>query len=167
MQAKKTRERVQDAIERHLGPVNSSTLRDLAERSGLSYTTLARYLLYDPPTIQLPRPSTFEKISRVLKLNPAWLRDGVGDEQLRIWPLVIHTKLDPQSNDPIAELRRAADALHDIPPHTRLRAARAAVAAAVEQIVQSFGPVPAHLYESLLQLDAMHRHHSSTEAKEA
>lgn len=154
------RTRLARVLEEHseYGEVTTETVRALAEKASLSYSTLARYLLYEPPNrTESLRRSSVVAVARALDLNPNWLRDGQGSRQLGLWPVAVSDVEPDDDVEPLAELRRSLLCLEDLPKELQLRASRAALSAILETVVENDGELRGELYEALVKVDAAHR----------
>lgn len=155
-----TRARLQALLEEssRYGGVSTQSVRKLATDADLSYTTLARYLLYDPPErTETLRRSSLTSIAHALDVNPNWLRDGQGSRQLALWPVAVRDVEPDDEVDPLSELRRAIDSLADLSADVRLAASRAGINAILRTVVERGAEPKDDVYEALLRVDASHR----------
>lgn len=158
------RERLTTAISAGLGSIEPSTLRRLAKRARVSYTTLARFVRYDAGKSRSGRPrqvsgklrrATLEALAVQLEVTADWLETGAGSRQLGLWPILVANEAETKPADPIVELRSVAEQLDHLPEDVRVKAARAAVAAILEVTVDCNCSVGAPAYRSLIRLDAL------------
>jgi hypothetical protein len=151
------RERVLDLVNERYGEVTAKTVTMLAVDARLSYTTLARYLLYpqDRATQKLRR-STLRSIAFALDVRPDWLDSGVGTQQLAFWPALLPTDTE-DAGDPIEHVTAVVQMLDSLKSETRLRACRAAVAAMLTSVSGAGEVLPPEAYRRLMHLDALHR----------
>jgi transcriptional regulator with XRE-family HTH domain len=61
---------------RELREARVLTLRELADESGVHYTSIARI---ETETATKPHPSTIRKLAKALRVSPEYLKTGVGD----------------------------------------------------------------------------------------
>ena len=124
----------------------------------MSYTTLARLVVYKSgKRTTTCRSSTLNALAQALDVNPAWLRDGQGTQQLGFWPILTPVKAEGSAEEPLECLGVVIEFLRQLPNELLTRACRAAVAAAIETVVANGGVAPPDAYRSLMRLDAMHR----------
>jgi hypothetical protein len=151
------RNRLRRMIHDEYGDVTTEALRDLAGRTGLSYTTLARFLTYEGKgSTRSLRNGTIAALSRVLDVRTDWLRDGQGSRQLGFWP-----RLDPADADALAvetgdldDLHRVIGLLAELPPGSiRTRVCRAAVGACIDAAAREGVPLSEEVYGALVRLD--------------
>jgi hypothetical protein len=158
LQREGTRRRLATLIRERFGDVNPASLAELAAKARVHYTSLARYLLYPASkrTTAL-RQQTLSAVAMALDTNPVWLRDGQGAQQLGVWPLLTPSAGDCSAADPEEQIEVALTHLRALKPQLRVRAYRAAIAAAIE-VVTAEGENPGdETYRCLIRLDALRR----------
>lgn len=128
----------------------------LAKKSGITYTTLARLLLdsYAKRT-SAPRHATVDRLARALRANTAWIETGQGVEQRSFWPAAVPEDEETQKADPISTVCALLTALRELPDPLRNRAYRSALASAIDTLSQQGHRPSEEAYECLMQLDAL------------
>lgn len=159
------RDRLVQCITDKYKSCDSAAVRQLADSAHVSYTTVARFVIYEPmpkgraKTRQVTsylRQSTIEALAVKLEVSATWLRDGQEPKQLGLWPILVAGTAETKPADAAAELRLVFELLRDLPDHVCIKAARAAVAAILEATVRNGCTIGPEAYRSLMRLDALH-----------
>jgi len=144
---------------------DSAAVRLLADSAHVSYTTVARFVLYEPvpkgraKTRQVSshlRQSTIEALAVKLEVSATWLRDGQEPKQLGLWPILVGATAETKPADAAEELRLVLGLLRELPAHVCIKAARAAVAGILDTTVRNGYTIGPEAYRSLMRLDALH-----------
>lgn len=151
------RRRLAEEIENAFGELGTTSVRLLAERAQVRYTTLARFLLYRglKQTEHLQQ-RTVVSVCQALNLSPVWLLDGEGAKQLGLWPVLV-TRVDESHKPDIVDgLRRVLDFASQIPDElTRARVCRAIAAGCIDVSVNEGIAVPVDVYDILVATDTI------------
>jgi hypothetical protein len=149
------RERLMAEItSKHVDISRKDAVKAVARSAGIEYSTLARYLLYDPPRTYKLRNRTVDSLALVLDVNPAWLHDGQSPKQLSLWPILVAAEPETSPSDPIEQLERVIVDLRQASPDICLLACRAAISAILDVAVTRGTAFSADSYRSLMRLDA-------------
>ena len=98
------RERLVGLVSTRYGACNREQVATLSKLAGVSYTTLARFVLYDgAKQTQRLRRNTVDRLAIALHVAPSWLADGQGTQQLGFWPILTPTPIEME----IREIGRA------------------------------------------------------------
>jgi hypothetical protein len=158
LQREATRRRLGDLIRERHGELKPSTVGIVAARARVHYTSLARYLLYPTATrTGALRRRTFEAVAMALDTNPQWLRDGQGSQQLGVWPILTPAPAECVAANPDEQIVLVLQQIQALRPPLRLRAYRAAIAAAIEVVTSEGESLGAEAYRCLMRLDALRR----------
>lgn len=155
------RRRLAELIKHAHGEVSTKTVRAVAQKARVSYTTVARFILEkgDKRTNAL-RASTITSLAIALDAEAGWLRDGQGQRQLSCWPLLLRDFAESEIPDPheeVISLLQQLQGLREISDAVRLRAYRAAVSAIIEVVTAEGQSIGHDAYRSLMRLDALRR----------
>lgn len=153
------RKRLHEAVEQHYGEVRTDTLRKLADRAGVHYTVLAKFLWYKEPRSRTDniREPNLRRIATVLDTTTSWLRHGVKSQQRDMWPFPLPSAPTTGTSDPSEEVKAMLRELRSLPHPVRVRACREAVASMLSVISASGEEVSREGYGSLIRLDQLQR----------
>jgi transcriptional regulator with XRE-family HTH domain len=156
LQRETVRDRLGSLLRKARGAVDTKSVRWLARRSGVGYTTLARLLLdsYSLPT-STPRRRTIDRVALVFGANSEWLATGQGVEQRSLWPALLPDAADADLSDPTPQVRRLFEEVQGLPEPARNRAYRAAVAAVIETVSSHGHGLSHEVYGCLMLLDSL------------
>jgi len=155
------RNRLTQAITEKYKGLETEGLRRLASDAGVSYSTLARYVRYKPgkddarQVTHNPRKSTLEALALQLGVSFSWIWDGQEPKQLGLWPLLVASCAETAPSDPRQELKTVLELLEEVPEGVRIKAARAAVSAILEETVRNKCMIGPKAYRALIRLDAL------------
>ena len=158
MQQLATRRRIEGLVRKRFGELSTLVVRRLAQECRVSYTTLARFLLYGgrQRTSRLRR-GTLDRMALFFDVNPTWLTTGQGTRQLDLWPILVSADAEARVDGPIQELERTVAAIRMLPESVAVQACRAAVAATIDVCSARGVPLPAEVYRGLMRLYALQR----------
>jgi hypothetical protein len=152
------RKRVAELVRERYGSTDSAALRQLSVKARVHYTSLARYLSYSQPRrTATMRRQTLSAVAMALDVNPQWLVDGQATQQLGVWPLLTPATADCTAADPDEQMVIAVAQLRALAPHLRVRAYRAAIAAAIDAVTNEGASPGDETYRCLMRLDALRR----------
>jgi hypothetical protein len=158
MNATAIRTRLHTVIRKKFGTVDQATVRQVAMRAGVSYSTLARFLIYEGDgRTRLLRRRTLHDLAVGLDVNTAWLLDGQGTQQLGIWPILSSTSAETTTQRPLDQVQIVVDLLGQLPDRVLTRVCRAIVSTILATVVSNDAIMPAEAYRCLMRLDALHR----------
>lgn len=150
------RDRLATLIKERYGDLGSKEIAVLSRESGVSYTTLARFLIYRKrKQTKLLRRSTVDRLAIALRVTPSWLVDGQGAQQLGFWPALTPTAAEMEIQKPAEHLAFVMERLKELPPQVLIRTCRAALSAAVEALSREGLMAPQEAYRCLMRLDAL------------
>ena len=151
-------DRLREAVKGRYGSLDREALSRLARDAGVHYTTVARLVLYPKSRrTTFPRRSTLNAIALALDVNPGWLSEGQGTQQLGLWPILLPVGAESTVGEPVEQVRVVVRHLTSLPDWLLLKACRAAISAALEVVVSNGAMVSPEVYRCLMRLDALHR----------
>ena|SRR5467141_4090302 len=155
-QAKLFKDRLRALIIERYGGVRSKTIATLCRDAGISYTTLARFVMYSgSKRTACVRHVTINRLAIALRVTPAWLADGQGAQQLGFWPTLTPSTAEMEIQKPVDHIAFVMERLKELPEPILIRACRAALAAAVETLSREGHMAPQEAYRCLMRLDAL------------
>jgi hypothetical protein len=158
LQREGVRRRLGDLIRQRFGDLNPAALSLLSAKARVHYTSLARYLLYPQQRrTRALRRHTLDAVSIALDANPTWVRDGQGQKQLSLWPILLPTSAEGAVTNPDDQVSMVLELVRTLPQSIRFRAYRAAVAAVIEVVTSEGGSPGDEAYRCLMRLDALRR----------
>jgi hypothetical protein len=158
VQLEALRRRLGDLVKRKHGDLSPSSVRAVSKKARVHYTSLARFLLYpvDKRTSSL-RASTLAAVAVALDANPQWVRDGQGQKQLALWPILLPTAAEAVVSDPAEHVKLVLEQVTTLPRMVQVRACRAAVSAMLDVVAQEGQTLDDQAYRCLMRLDAIRR----------
>jgi hypothetical protein len=152
-------QRLHEAVEKHYGEVRTDTLHQLADRAGVHYTVLAKFLWYQEPRLRTNdiRESNLRKIAIALDTTTQWLRFGVKAQQRDMWPFPLPSGSAASEADPADDVRAMLRELRRLPHGVQVRACREAVATMLSVVSASGAEVSREGYGCLIRLDYLQR----------
>lgn len=153
------RKRLRAAVEKRYGEVRTDSLAALAAQSGVHYTVLAKFLLYEAPRQRTHdiHERNLRKIALALDTSTQELRFGVRTQQRDMWLFAVPSEEPTESVDPGDELRAMLRDLRRLPRAVQVRACREAVATILGVVSASGAEVSREGYGSLIRLDQLQR----------
>ena len=151
------RNRLAEAAMATYGELSPSNVTLLAKKSGVHYTSLARYLLYPEKRTGELRRRTLDAVALALDVNPEWIRDGQSQRQLSFWPKLLQPSAEIAEPNPDHQLGLVLTQVKTLAPPVRVLAYRAAVAAILEAVTNEGANLDGEAYRCLMQLDALRR----------
>lgn len=150
------RDRLATLIRERYGDLGSKEIAILSRDSGVSYTTLARFLKYgEHKQTKALRRSTVNRLAIALRVTPSWLIEGQGAQQLGFWPTLTPTAAEMEIQKPAEHLAFVMERLKELPQQVLIRTCRAALSAAVEALSREGHMAPQEAYRCLIRLDAL------------
>lgn len=151
------RTRLKEAIASTYGNVSTSSMSSLADKSGVSYSTVARFIHhYDDPNQQTNsmQRSTVNQLAPHLNSTSNYLLYAVGSKQQGFWPRLAEPETELNDYDPVADVIAAVRKIRHLESQTQIRLCRAIIVGLLNTTFQEGVRASGDLHEALIRVDA-------------